>query len=372
MKKNILHELGERVSQSRQFQDLPSPNSPLMIASCRSGTNLAKKVVDLIIKQNIQKINGEETIFLKDVDFQFSDGETCVRLEKDVNGRDVFLFQALKDPTSNRNVDENYLAFLIAVRALREWGAKRITGVLPYLAYTRQDKPTTGKREPVTAELMANLSIEAGIDRLIVWAPHDRRVQGYYGKVSVNAISPLPFFLDQFQKLKNQNDCIGIAPDAGAADLMIAFCRNLGIRCAITSKHRPKPEQADVTEVIGDFVGMKRAVILDDMINTGGTVKAAITKVINETDIEEVWLGVSHFLGSSKAIDTLQNLHSNYGLKGVYVTDSVPVGPDFAKLDFTRVFSIDKPLFEIIKNIHLNKHLNKVLDEPNPILTIKD
>lgn len=362
-----------KISQNRKNQDIEisryesmtSPVGPLLIASCQSGSKLAKRVVELFKNKNIAQVHGEHLIFLEDIDFQFSDGETCVRLEEDVNGRDVFLFQGLKDPTSDRNVDENYLAFLIAIRAFREWGAKRITGILPYLAYTRQDKPTAGKREPVTAELMANLSVEAGLDRLIVWAPHDRRVQGYYGKTPVDAIDPLPFFLNIFHRFKGADDCIGIAPDAGAADLMIAFCRNLGLRCAITSKHRPKPEHADVTDIIGNFDGMKRALILDDMINTGGTVEAAIKKVNKDTEVSEIWLGVSHFLGSPQAVEKLKDLHHNFGLKEIYVTDSVPATSAFSELNFTKIFSIDEPLMKVIKNIHLNKHVNKVLRKPN-------
>jgi len=362
----------QKSNKSIRIQRSISTNGQLLIASCQSGTNLAEKVVELIKKAEIGQIESETFKFLGDVDFQFSDGETCVRLNEDVNGRDVFLFQGLKDPTAKRNVDENYMAFLIAVRAFREWGAKRITGVLPYLAYTRQDKPTPGKREPVTAELMANLSVESGIDRLIVWAPHDRRVQGYYGKVPVVALDASPFFLNLYKRFREMDDCVGVAPDAGAADMMISFCKHLGIRCAITSKHRPEPEKANVTDIIGNFEGMKRALILDDMINTGGTVEAAIKKISEDTEIEEIWLGVSHFLGSTQAIERLKNLNQYFGLQGVYVTDSIPTSPAFSELDFTQVFSISKLLSEVIMNVHLNKHLSSVLDETNRNLTIKD
>lgn len=367
--KSIHH---QTTNNSTKLHRSTSTNGPLLIASCQSGTQLAEGVVDLIRKRGIDQFETEEFVFLRNIDFQFSDGETCVRLEEDINGRDVFLFQGLKDPNSKRNVDENYMAFLIAVRALREWGAKRITGVLPYLAYTRQDKPTPGKREPVTAELMANLSVEAGIDRLIVWAPHDRRVQGYYGRVPVDAMDALPFFINLFERFQSMDDCVGVAPDAGAADMMITFCKHLGLRCAITSKHRPEPEKANVTDIIGNFEGMKRALILDDMINTGGTVEAAIKKIHEDTEIEKIWLGVSHFLGSTQAIERLKNLHQNFGLEGVYVTDSVPPSPSFSELEFTRVFTIAEPLSEIILNIHLNKHLSNVLDETNRNLTITD
>lgn len=344
------------------FFDSKSPHGPLLLASCQSGTKLAARVFDLLMSADNFRFDVDEPIFLKDIDFQFSDGETCVRLEKDVNGRDVFLFQGLKDPTSNRNVDENYMAFLIAVRTFKEWGANRVVGVLPYLAYARQDKPTVGKREPVTAELMADLSVKSGIDRLIVWAPHDKRVHGYYGKVPVDDIDPLPFYEDIFQKFKDQKDVMGVAPDAGAANMMISFSRNLGIRCAITSKHRPRPEKANVTDIIGNFDGIKRVLILDDMINTGGTIKAAVEKVVENIEVNEIWLGVSHFLGSTLAIERMIDLNKNYGLQSVYVTDSVPTTQTFNNLNFTRVFSIDKPLMKAIINSHFNRPIKKIFD----------
>ena len=136
----------------------------------------------------------------------------------------------------DHNVDENYLALLIGVRALREWGANRITGVLPYLAYARQDKTTPGKKEPITVELMADLSIEAGMDRLITWAPHDNRIHGFYGKTPVDVLNAAHLFADEFAEFRGRHDTIGVAPDAGAAAFMIPFCRNMGIRCAVTSK----------------------------------------------------------------------------------------------------------------------------------------
>lgn len=338
-----------------------STEGPLLIASCRSGTNLASLVVEAY--QEIQESIGEkkDIKFLRDIDFDFSDGETCVRLEMDVNGRDVFILQALQDPTSKRNVDENYLAFLFAVRAFREWGANRVTGVLPYLAYARQDKPTRGEREPITAQLMADLSIEAGLDRLITWAPHDNRIHGFYGKMPVDSINALPLFEAHFNSFRGKRDVIGVAPDAGAAAFMIPFCRKMDIRCAIAAKYRSEPEQAQVTEIMGNFEGISEAIVIDDMINTGGTVEAVIKKLYHEKGIKRIWLAVSHFLGSSQAIQRLENCHKEFGLQNLVVTNSVPLTNDFLKHDFAEVKSIALPLAYAIKCIHLNLPLLALL-----------
>jgi ribose-phosphate pyrophosphokinase len=167
----------------RKAEWIESPRGRLLIASCRSGSYLARKVTERVKLGRENAGEEGDILHLEDIDFQFSDGETCVRLDADVNGRDVILFQALHDPTSARGVDENYVAFLIAVRTLCEWGANHVTGVLPYLAYARQDKPTKFRREPTTADLMADLSIEAGLDRLVTWDPHTDQIRGFYGGI---------------------------------------------------------------------------------------------------------------------------------------------------------------------------------------------
>jgi hypothetical protein len=130
-----------------------SPRGRLLIASCRSGAELSHKVA-LRYKDLLER-NGDpcDVLHLANVDLQFSDTETCARLEIDVSGDDVYLFQALLDPTSCRSIDQNYMAFLVSVRTFREWGANYVTGVLRYLAYARQDKPTRFTREPATAKL---------------------------------------------------------------------------------------------------------------------------------------------------------------------------------------------------------------------------
>lgn len=338
-------------------QVIPLPSStegPLLIASCRSGTMIATDVYKKFKTLYAQDEGIQDLLFLPDIDFKFSDGETCIRLEKDVNGRDVFLFQALQDPTSERNVDENYLAFIMAVRTFHEWGANRVTGILPYLAYARQDKHTAGKREPISVELMAELSIEAGLNRLVVWAPHDNRIHGFYGKVPVDTLQATTLFKQHFQHLHGQDKVIGVAPDAGAAVFMIPFCRQMNIQCAVTAKYRPEPEQTAISDIMGDFSAMKQAIVLDDMINTGGTVEAVIKKLYAEKGIEKISLGVSHFLGSHQAQKRLIKLHEMYGLKTLMVTNSIPLQKQFAELDFVEIAPLEKPFANAIHCIHHN------------------
>lgn len=339
----------------RYWARMGSPRGPLLIASCRSGDPLAKSVA-LRYREQLSAAGADGHVSrMEALDFQFSDGETCVRLEYDVNGHDVFLFQALYDPVSPRSLDRNYMAFLIAARAFREWGANQVTGVLPYLAYARQDKPTAGEREPTTAELMADLSIEAGIDRLVTWDPHTGRIHGFYGGAPVDGLSPLTLFQEAFGRFRRRDDVIAVAPDAGASKFVMRFGRLLGISCAVASKHRPRPEEAEVSEVMGDFDGKRVAIVLDDMINTGGTVEASITRLVEEKGIEEVYLGVSHNLCSERALERLSTLNADYGLREVVVTNSIPQTDSFEELPFLKVRSIADALSRVINRIHYNR-----------------
>ncbi len=337
--------------------DIRSDRGLQLFASCRSGASLAEKVFKAYQRISDDSPMRQPVTHLSGIDFTFSDGEICTRLEKSVHGKDVFLFQNLQDPDSNRSVNDNYMALLIAIRTLREWGAQRVTGVLPYLAYSRQDKPTDRHREPTTIELMADLSIEAGLDHLITWAPHSRQIRGFYGKTPVTALDPLSFFTEAFRRFKDQQDVIGVAPDIGASRLMIDFCHELGISCAVTSKFRPEPEKTQVTEIMGEFSKKSIAIILDDMINTGGTVEAVIQKLHHEKGIKNTYLGVSHYLYSERANERLQNLHQNYGLQQVVVTNSVQPTEAFRNLSYTSIRSIAQPLAQAIRKIHENRIL---------------
>ena len=352
------------VSRQPEKKKNDSPRGGLLFASCQAGAHLAEKVV-LRYRQLSREAGGESEIaYLEGIDFRFSDGETCVRLDQDVNGRDVFLFQALQDPLGGQDINHNYLAFLIAARTFRQWGANHVTGVLPYLAYSRQDKPTQFQREPTTVELLADLSIEAGLDRLVVWHPHMDRVHGFYGSVPVDALGALPLFFDLYRRFQDRDEVIVVAPDAGALKFVMALSRALNISSAVASKYRPKPEQAVVSEIMGDFQGKRIALVLDDMINTGGTMMAAVEKLVDEKGIQQVYLGVSHNLGTDLAQKRLRRLADQYGLEEVVVTDSIPQTQAFQSLPFLTVVSLADILSHAVNRIHHNRSVDGITAGP--------
>lgn len=343
-----------------QTQRMDSTRGRLLIASCRSCTYLADQIVRQYNKQLIEAGSNSSVLYLPNVDFQFSDSETCARIELHVGGYDVFLVQALFNPASGHSVDENYMAFLIAARAFRDHGARHLTAVLPYLAYGRQDKPTEFKREPTTAKLMADLSIDAGIDRLITWNPHSSHIRGFYERMPVEMLNALTLFIQEFRRFQGRGNIIVVAPDAGASKFVTHFGRALNLKCAIASKYRPRPEEAMISEVIGDFSKKRIAIVLDDMISSGGTIYALIQKLVKEKGIEEVYLGVSHNLCMPSAYERLLDLNRNYHLKEVIVTNSIPQTDEFLKLPFVTVRCLSDTLSQTINRIHYNQSVSEL------------
>jgi ribose-phosphate pyrophosphokinase len=332
-----------------------SSRGRLLIASCRSGGYLASQVVEEYRRRLSEAGDDIQLLYMRDIDYQFSDAETCVRLDQDVSGCDVFLFQALYDPLSGRSVDDAYIAFLLAARAFRQWGANYVTGVAPYLAYARQDKPTTGEREPTSARLMADLSAAAGLDRLVTWHPHSQQIHGFYGRLPVAALGALGLFVEEFRPFKDRDDVIAVAPDAGATELVTYLSRALNLEGAIASKRRPRPEETQVSDIMGDFRDKRVAIVLDDMISSGGTVHALVRKLVEEKGIQEVYLGVSHNLCLEPARERLAELHAGYNLKQVVVTDSIPQLESFRSLPFVSVRTLSALLALVINRLHYNR-----------------
>lgn len=347
-----------------QAKRMVAPRGRLLIAGCCSGSYLSTRMVERYEQLLAEAGSEADVLHLEDIDTQFSDSETCIRLDMHVSGCDVFLFQAVFDPTSDRTIDQNYMAFLTAVRTFREHGANHITGVLPYLAYARQDKPTKFTREPTTARLMADLSLTAGIDRLIVWDPHCGQVRGFYGGMPVSTLESLSLFIEEFSRYQGREDVIAVAPDVGASKFVTHFGRALDIKCAIASKYRPRPEEVTIAEIIGDLEGKKIAIVLDDMISNGGTAHALIKTLVQEKGVEEVHLGASHNLCVGRARERLLDLNANYRLEKVVVTNSIPQTNEFVDLPFVSVRCLSDTLSRTINRIHYNRSVSEVFYRP--------
>ena len=324
----------------------------LVIASCCSGTYMARKVIAHYRSEFQQKTGESDPVEMLDVDSHFPDSETRVRLDRHVSGRDVFLFQALCNPVSDTVIDENTMAFLIAARALREHGARHITALLPYLAYARQDKPSKFKREPTTARLMADLSIQSGIDQLVCWHPHSGQIHGFYGDTPIHLLDPVSMFVEICSRFKSRDDVIAVAPDAGASKLVTHFSRALEVSSAVASKLRTGPREIQITQIMGDFRGKRTAIVLDDIVSSGGTVFELIRQLIDDGRVEEVILCASHNLCMKDAHERFATLHERYSLAEVKVTDSIPQTERFCSLPFFSVHTLSETLSKVIHRLH--------------------
>ncbi len=340
-----------------------SSRGKLLIASCRSGEPLARETADCYDKRLKSAGCSHAAFCLHHVDFTFPDTETCVRLEETVNGCDVFLFQSLFDPTSGRTVDQNYMSFLLAVRAFRENGARHVTGVLPYLSYARQDKATPWKREPVSSRLMAELSVEAGMDRLITWHPHCDQVKGFYGRIPVHMLDPLLYFTETFERDEKNPGAIVVAADEGVSGLATSLSRELKVSGAIAPKVRLSPDQVHIPGgIIGDFTGKTRALIVDDMISGGGTMETLIRKLAEQTGNKkmEIQIAASHNLCLPAACERLQKIGKEFRLEAITVTNSIPQTDTFRELPFARIYSISDQLCRVINRIHFEGSVSEI------------
>jgi ribose-phosphate pyrophosphokinase len=330
----------------------------LLLASCRSGIGLAQQVYDYY--HQCLEVKGEQRVIktLSPVDRRFSDGEVGVRLDENVRGADVFIFQSLCDPISAASVDDNFMSFLIAVRAFRDHGASNITGVLPYLAYARQDKPTDFMREPITTKLMADFSLTAGLNQLLTWAPHSHQ-QGFYSSIKVDALDALSLFSHEFTRFKGCKDVIIVAPDTGAIKFSTKIADNLGVSYALAEKHRPIPGQAKIAHIVGDFSDKKTVIIIDDMIASAGTMVALIEKITTDyPQIESVYIGASHNLCLEPAYNGLTKLYNQSKLKEVVVTNSIPQTDKFLSLPFLKVLCLSQILAHAINRIHYDQSVS--------------
>ncbi|MBD3242405.1 MAG: ribose-phosphate diphosphokinase [Chitinivibrionales bacterium] len=352
----------ERLAQEQTHAMTPE-RGRLVLAACQSGTVLAREIAAAYRQLEQRWAGSGELVLMDDIEYGFTDSETCVRIPSSVSGSDVFLVQSLYNPVRGTSVNENCLPLLIAARAFREHGAKHITAITPYLAYSRQDKPTRFLREPTTARLLADLAVTAGIDRLLTWHPHSKQVHGFYGATPLATLEPIDYFVDLFNHYAGRDDVVLVAPDEGAAKMVTRVAMTLNVSSAIAAKLRSSGGSIESSRLIGDFEGKRVAILLDDIIGSGGTLRAAITGIAERSDIGEFHVAASHNLCLDKAHRMLDELARFRGLARVVVTDSIPQTEQFRTLPFFRVRPLAETLARAVNRIHYSRSLSEVFRE---------
>jgi len=274
---------------------------------------------------------------------RFSDGEVNVQILESVRGSDVFLIQPTCPP-----VDENLMELLVMLDALRRASAGRVTAVIPYYGYARQDRKVQ-PRVPITAKLVADLLTAAGADRVLTVDLHAGQIQGFFN-IPVDNLLAMPIFL-QYMEDKGVDNLVVVSPDAGGVERARAFAKKLHLPLAIIDKRRVADNVAEVMHVIGDVEG-KRAFILDDMIDTGGTLVKSVEALMEQGAVECI-AAATHPVFSGPARDRIESS----ALQEVVVTNTIPLKVGFTKV---KVLSVAPLMAEAIKRIHLGESVSSL------------
>ena len=271
----------------------------------------------------------------------FSDGEIRIKIEENVRGADVFVVQSCCTP-----VNTSIMELLIMLDALKRSSAYRITAVIPYFGYARQDRKDQ-PRVPITAKLVADIIETAGATRVLTMDLHAGQIQGFFN-IPVDHLYALPVLLEYINRQfgKDLKDVVIVSPDAGGVERARAFAKRLQANLAIIDKRREGPNNAQVMNIIGDVEG-KHAILLDDMIDTAGTIVQGAQAVANK-GAKSVWAGCVHPVLSGPALERLQQS----ALKEVVVTNTIPLNGKEQTCSKLRVLSVAPLLGEAIRRIH--------------------
>ena len=283
---------------------------------------------------------------------RFSDGEVDVELYQNVRARDVFVVQPTCTPTN-----ENLMELLVMVDAFKRASARRITAVIPYFGYARQDRRPRSTRVPISAKVVANLLQTVGVERVLTMDLHADQIQGFFD-IPVDNIYASPVLLSDL-KQRNYPDLVVVSPDVGGVVRARALAKQLGCDLAIIDKRRPKANVSEVMHVIGEIDG-RSAVIMDDMIDTAGTlVKAA--EVLKERGARKVYAYCTHPVFSGPAIDRI----SASGLDEVVITNTIPMSEAARGCRKIRQLSVAYLFAETIRRISDGESVASLFAEQN-------
>ncbi|MBI5123798.1 MAG: ribose-phosphate pyrophosphokinase [Candidatus Omnitrophica bacterium] len=275
---------------------------------------------------------------------RFSDEEIHVKINENVRGQDVFVVQSTCHPAN-----DNLMELLIMIDALKRSSAQRITAVLPYFGYARQDRKDQ-PRVPITAKLVANLLTIAGASRILTIDLHAGQIQGFFD-IPLDHLFAAKIFIDYRNNIEPKKNIVVVTPDVGGIKTARAYAKRLRCSLAIVDKRRVNDHRAEVMHIMGDVKG-KVAVIVDDMVATAGSLVEAV-EAIKKAGALEVYAAVTHAVLSGPAIERIRKSQ----LKELVVTDTIPVGRE-KMLNKIKVLSVAPLLAEAIKRIHCEESLS--------------
>jgi ribose-phosphate pyrophosphokinase len=277
---------------------------------------------------------------------RFADGEVYVEINQNVRGVNCFVVQPTCTP-----VNDNLMELLVMTDALKRSSANPIVAVIPYFGYARQDRKTR-PRTPISARLAADLLTAAGVHRVLAMDLHAGQIQGFFN-IPVDHIYAMPVMME-YMRGKFTSEAVIVSPDAGGVERARAFSKRLDAGLAIIDKRRPAPNVAELVNIIGDVKG-RDAIIIDDMVDTAGTLCAA-AKGLTERGARAVYACITHGLLSGPA---LERIHAST-IKELIITDSIPPRPEVKASPKVRVLSVAHLLSEAVKRIHMGDSLSSL------------
>jgi len=310
---------------------------PLLLLSGRANRPLAAEIGERIGK-------SPDGVTIRD----FADGEIFVRIDRNARGRDVFIIQPTSAPA------ENMMELLLLIDAAKRASAARVTAVLPYFGYGRQDRKDQ-PRVAIGAKLAANLIVAAGADRVLSIDFHQHQIQGFFD-IPVDHLYAAPVLTKYFRDLA-LDDLVVVAPDVGSAKMARGFAKRLGATFAIIDKRRPSANVAEVLNVVGEVDG-KTCLLADDLVDTGGTLANAVY-ALKDRGAAAVYACATHALLSGKAVERLKESP----LEELVVTNTIHV-PDERRFSTLRLLSVADLLAKAIEHIHSNESVSQLFEIP--------
>jgi len=282
----------------------------------------------------------------------FSNGEIYVRYLESVRGADAFVIQTLAD-----SINDNLVELLIMIDALKRASAHKVFAVIPHYGYARQDKKAAA-REPITAKLVADLLITAGIDRVVTVDLHAGQIQGFFN-VPVDHLMGLPLLAGYFKE-KNLEDLVVVSPDVGRVKMAKRYADKLGASLAILHKSRPAHNVAEITHIIGEVKG-RPCLMIDDMVDTAGTLVSGAQALV-DSGAKDIYAGATHPVLSGPAVDRI----ANSPIKELVITNTIPV-PEEKMIPKFKVLSISGLLSQAIRNVYEDRSVSELFDGQNQL-----
>lgn len=298
------------MSDAVSFKRSSFNNADKELFSCKENLALAEKISDESL------VRLDDTVAKK-----FKNGETYAKLLEDVDDKSVYLLNA-----GSNSINDNLMEFRQMIDAANRNGAEKITAILPYLPYSRQDR-ISSDGEAITAKMVANDIVSAGADKVITLDLHSIQIQGFYD-IPVKNLSAVPLFADYFRQKGNMDEFVVVSPDAGGIKRAKNLAKELNTPTAIIDKERAEHNKAEAVGIVGDVKG-KNCVLIDDMIDTAGTITEAV-KMLKNKGAKDVYICVTHGIFSDNAYENIRNCP----VKEVIVTDTLPLkegAPDNVK-----------------------------------------